>query len=135
MVCPLLGICFVVSLGILFLICRLPATLDPQGGSNHSCVNQPLMTVPGSQGMLVSGHQTLCGNFIHDSAIYLFLYKAGGIDNPASPFFRYDDDPLVDPPKVRWISDSKIKVSAGDVVQITKILPSIDGISIEYSIG
>ncbi len=90
----LVGIGFAASLGIIFLLYCLASALDPQGDGNDICVKDPLLAVPGGQGMLVSGHQTLCENFIHDSAIYLYLHKAGEIDDPASLFFRYHDDPL-----------------------------------------
>ena len=130
-----LSFCAVAILTALPLLYLVSERLDPQGGSNSSCISEPLPPVSNGSGIIVSGHHTVCDNIVHDSAIYLYLHKAGGADTPSSLIFRYADDPSTALPKMEWKDNNSVLISVGDVVQVTKLVESFDGINIRYSIG
>ncbi len=130
-----LAICATCILAILPVLYLLPRQFDPQGRANGSCFVNALPVVANGAGMSVTGHHTICDNMIHTSAIFVYLHKSGEPDSSRSLIFRYADDPLVAPPKIKWVNASTVSVSVGNVSQVTKQVSSLDGIHIVYSIG
>jgi hypothetical protein len=50
----------------------------------------------------------------------------------SSLILRYDGG---EAPKIRWASSSTLAISVGDVDDVTKMVPILDGIHIVYSVG
>jgi hypothetical protein len=121
--------------GMLCYFYILPDRLDPQGVGSASCFVDEFPVIPNGNGMLASAHHTLCDDVVHDSAIYVFVYKSGGSESPHSLVFRYADYPTVAPPKIEWVDKSTLSISVGDVSQVTKMLTFVEGVKIVYSIG
>ena len=135
---PFKRIAFVLCLVIMFVFIRffalLPDRLDPQGGG--SCAKSVYPTVTSGAGMEISGHLTVCDDLIHDAgATYLYLHKSGEPESQGSLIFRFADDPSAGSPTVKWVSPSQLVISVESVEQVSKIVPSFDGISITYVIG
>ena len=130
-----LTICIIVMLGMLYFLYLVPDRLDPQGANSGSCFQEALPTAANQTGLIVSAHRTYCDDFLHDSAVYVYLHRAGEPERRGSLVFRYGDYPNVASPKFEWTSNSELSISVGDVVQVTKMLSSVDGVRIVYSIG
>jgi hypothetical protein len=109
--------------------------LDPQGAQNGSCFSEPLPPTLNGRGMVASGHHTFCDDIIHDSAVYIYLHKAGDADAPNSLIFRYADDGTTAPAKIEWKDANTLSIAVGAVLQVTKLVESVDGVAIRYAIG
>jgi hypothetical protein len=122
--------------GLLYLV-ALPGRLDPQGEVNRSCFSEALPSVPGVNGMLVSGHETYCDSFIHDSATYVYLHRAGAKDGSGNLILRYGDHygAASRSPVIQWTDASTLSVSLGRVGLITKMVSVVDGVRIVYSVA
>ena len=109
--------------------------LDPQGGNNYNCTKVELPPVPNKSGMVVTAHNTVCDVFGGNSAIYVYVHKLGQDESKKSLVFRYADKYDVPAPTFEWTSNMSLRISVGDVSQITKQLHEIDGVKITYEIG
>lgn len=130
-----LAIC-VIAIGLCVrMLLLLPARLDPQGDSNSICTPAPLPPVAGGNDMEVTAHLTVCsGGFVHDAATYVYLHKTGEQESPRSLMFRYSNDQLA-PPNIKWADSSHLTVSVDSLELVTKMVPSFEGVSIDYLIG
>ena len=122
-------------LAILFYFYLLPGLLDPQGDVRSGCIRDDLPTISNGAGMVVSGHHTYCDDVVHDSAVYVYLHKQEDAESRSTLIFRYADKPDVSDPRFEWNDHSTLSISVGDVIQISKMTSSKDGIKINYSIG
>lgn len=107
---------------------------DPQGESNSYCTSVEMPPVPNESGMVVTAHNTVCDVFGGNSAIYVHVHKVGQGESKKSLVFRYADKYDVPPPKFEWSSNDSLRISVGNVSQVTKQLYLIDGVKITYVI-
>jgi hypothetical protein len=121
--------------GTVFVTYRLSSILDPQGEGNSSCIREPLASASNGQGLVISSHHTFCDNFIHDSAVYVYLRKTNELEGRRSLIFRYVDKPLEPLPNIRWINSKSVSILVKDIVQATKLVKLHDGVSINYDIS
>lgn len=56
--------------------------------------------------------------------MYVYVHKLGQEESRKSLVFRYADKP-VPYPKFEWINDSSLRISVGDVSQVTKQLDTM----------
>jgi hypothetical protein len=122
-----------------YFFARLPDYLDPQGiapkdMNAESCFSAALPDVAGGDGLVVSGHHTYCDNFIHDSAVYVYLHRVNEPADRRHLVFRYSDYAWLPEPKIRWTGTSALYISVGPVVEVTKEVSSMEGVRITYSI-
>jgi hypothetical protein len=126
----------VVLLGFIRFFAVLPDRLDPQGSGDGSCAHSAFPAVTSGTGMEISGHLTVCDDLIHDvGATYLYLHKSGESESRQSLIFRFADDPHAGPPAAKWVNASQLVISVESVEQVSKAVPSFDGVSITYVVG
>lgn len=123
-----------VFLTLLFFLLSVPRKLDPQGEAVFGCHVDEFSPIPNGQGLVVTGHATGCDNFIHDSAVYLYLHGENERPGSEALIFRYADEGI-EVPVVTWINDSELSISIGKVVLISKIIDHARGVKIDYTIG
>ncbi len=131
-----LAACGVGVLVTLVVFFRLPALFDPQGGNNGSCFDDALGQISNGSGMIVSGHYTLCDDYFHSSGVYLYLHGSAEPDRRENLILRYSNDCCGGArPKIAWHGAGALTIAIGNVDQVTKLVPSLRGVHIDYAVG
>lgn len=110
-------------------------SLDPQGEATDNCEKVELPSVPNGAGMVVTAHNTACSGYAGSSAIYVYVHKVGEVESSDSLVFRYFESSSEGPPKIEWTNSNALRISVGEVSEVTKQLNSMDGVAISYAIG
>lgn len=110
---------FVLFLSIAFFL-SVPDRLDPLGEASSSCVRDELPPVYGEENFMVSSHALFCSNFVHDSAVYMFVHVRSEPDSRANMFLRYSQDSAGPFPSVAWRDAHTLYVDASKITGITK---------------
>ena len=108
---------------------------DPQGEATSNCYSMKLKPVPNKSDMVATAHNTVCDGFGGNSVVYVYIHGVDQDDSRKSLVFRYSDKYDVPSPTIEWINDSSLRISVGEVSQVTKQLFSIDGVTVTYNIG
>lgn len=123
---------------IVFILFTMLRPQDSLGEANENCDRTDLPSVPNGAGMEGTAHVTSCGYFIAhgDDATYFYLHRAGEKDTSQSLVFRYDNIHGGQPtPQIVWSDSSTVHISVSQVGEVTKQVPSTDGVKILYSVG
>jgi hypothetical protein len=127
--------CVISVVVTLIYLFYLPEALDPQGRGDNGCFTVALPSIPNNNGLVASGHNRICDDYVHFSDTYVYLRHVDGKDDRGSLIFRYTDDSLSGPLVIRWLSRSVLSVSIDGVMQITKLVSYSNGVRIVYSVG
>lgn len=123
---------------IAFLLFTTLRPEDSLGEADENCIETDLPSVPNGAGKEVTAHVTSCGYFIAygDDTTYFYLHRAGEKDASRSLVFRYDNIHGAQPtPQIVWSDRSTVHISVSQVGEVTKQVPSTDGVKILYSVG
>lgn len=131
----LLMVVIVVLVLLMYLSYSQYKSHDPQGGNSAWCDSEKLPSVPNGSGMVVTAQNTVCSGFGGSSAIYVHLHKIAEVDSSETLVFRYSDKPEVEPPKIEWTTNSSVRITVGNVIEVSKQLSSMEGVNIIYDIG
>jgi hypothetical protein len=131
--------CLIYVLGILIPLATigiwfLAPNDDPQGGAGLWCDNEELPSVRNSSDWIVTWHNTVCSGFGGNSAIYIYVHRIDEREDRENLIFRYFEHGGANLPKIEWLPDGRLLIKVDHVSQITKKIPKIDSINIEYEI-
>lgn len=123
---------FILTIGFIWLNIY---NSDPQGDATLWCDKEEMVSIPNSNGWVISGHNTICTGYGGNSAVYIYVHPVGestGKKFLVFRYFQYGGEAL---PKIEWIDGSNISIEVDRVSEITKKLNEFGPIRIHYSIG
>jgi len=123
-------------LGLLatFVLWKLRSGLGPEGNENLSCYKSALKATANAAGMVASGHNTVCGDFGGNSAIYIYVHRVAEEEGRGNLAFAYTERTDWDLPRMEWTGASTLTIRVKHVVQVTKMTKSIGPVKIAYEI-
>ena len=108
---------------------------DPQGDASLWCDKEEMVSIPNSNGWVVSGHNTICTGYGGNSAVYIYVHPVGESSSNKFLVFRYFQYGGEGLPKIEWIDGNNISIKIDRVSEITKKLDNLGPIRIHYTIG
>jgi hypothetical protein len=124
----------VLALLLALVLWKQRAGSDLQGNENLSCYKSELKPVMNSSGMVASGHNTVCGDFGGNSAIYIYVHRVGEKEGRQNLTFAYTERTDWELPTVEWTGANELTIRVKHVVQVTKMVASIGPVNIHYEI-
>lgn len=121
----------ILFLSVAFLM-SVPDRLDPMGEPSPSRLREELTPVYGERNFVVSSHALFCSNFVHDSAVYMFVHVRSESDSRANMFLRYSDDGAGRRPSVSWRDARTLVVDASEIAGITKWSRQVGDVKVVY---
>lgn len=108
---------------------------DPQGDATLWCYKEEMVSIPNSNGWVISGHNTICTGYGGNSAVYIYVHPAREPEGRKFLVFRYFQYGGEELPKIKWIDKNNISIKIDRVSEITKKLNGLGPVKIHYSIA